>query len=257
MSEQNLPGVLKEHMIFQKTRTQSLHDVNTLNMWGFELNNVDIIRSLVNVETLSLSLNKIASLSAFSHCYKLKNLYLRQNNISNLGEIDYLVNLPNLRNLMLRDNPIAELPNYRAYVVSKLPQLDKLDDIDVSIRDGPAPSQSRAQAAPAVQHNEQKSSLARATNIRSSQNFTETFGKQNFDFEQKQYQPKPRLVNQQNYINAQPNQQQQRKSLNAMSSMKTPCSYDQNMLTAVLSLLPELSTDSLQIVLDAIQERCM
>ncbi|OHT03000.1 hypothetical protein TRFO_29700 [Tritrichomonas foetus] len=134
-SQASQAGVLREHMIFQKTHTQSLRDVRTLNMWGFDLVNVDIISKLENVETLSLSLNKISTLAPFAGCQKLQNLYLRQNCISNIHEIDHLCSLPKLTSLMLRDNPISSLPNYRSYIVNKLPFLKKLDDIEISSND--------------------------------------------------------------------------------------------------------------------------
>ena len=132
MSKNESSGILKEHMILQKTHTTNLRDVRNLNMWGFDLTNVDIISKLDNIETLSLSLNKISSLAPFAQCDKLQNLYLRENNIQNLSEIDYLANLPNLTALMLRDNPIASHPNYRIYIAGRLPRLKKLDDIDIT-----------------------------------------------------------------------------------------------------------------------------
>ena len=64
--------VLREHMIFQKSHTTNLRDVRTLNMWGFELENIDIISKLQNVETISLSLNKICSLAPFLNAINCK-----------------------------------------------------------------------------------------------------------------------------------------------------------------------------------------
>ena len=132
MEEKPSQGILKEHMIYQKTHTTSLADVRTLNMWGFELYDVSVIERMPNLETISLSLNKISSLKPFGYCYNLKSLFLRQNNVSDLQEVNYLQRLPNLRSLMLRDNPISELPNYRTYIAQTLPQLEKLDDIDIT-----------------------------------------------------------------------------------------------------------------------------
>ena len=125
-------GVLKEIMIFQKTRTQNLADVRTLNMWGYELEDVSIISKLINAETISLPINKIKTLAPFKTCKNLKNLLLRQNQISDISEIQFLAGLPNLKNLTLADNPIASLPNYRETVINTIPQLEKLDDIEVT-----------------------------------------------------------------------------------------------------------------------------
>ena len=47
--------------------------------------------------------------------------------IQELGDIDPLATLPNLKMLSLLQNPVAHLQHYRAYVVYKLPQLKVLD----------------------------------------------------------------------------------------------------------------------------------
>ena len=47
-----------------------------------------------SLEVLSLSLNKISSLKDFRYCLKLRQLFLRKNNIHDINEIRYLVNLP-------------------------------------------------------------------------------------------------------------------------------------------------------------------
>lgn len=54
------------------------------------------------------SVNKINSLADFQYCSNLKDLFVRRNNITDLNEICYLQNLPNLRNLWLEENPCAE-----------------------------------------------------------------------------------------------------------------------------------------------------
>lgn len=211
-------GVLKEYMIFQKTHTTSLSDVRILNMWGYELEDVSIIEYMPNVETLSLSLNKINTLKPFSNCLNLKDLFLRQNNICNLSEIDFLARLPNLRNLMLSENPIASLPNYRSYTIRMLPQLEMLDDRNTSEKDGPAPIKveeplqtRKLLQNPKVIHEESRANRRPAD-----------------DFAQNPKVPKK----------------------NSQGS-----SSDDSMLAAVLALIPELSSDSLQIVLEAIRNQ--
>lgn len=59
----------------------SLDDVRSLNLWGQGISDVDLLASMPNVEVLSLSVNKIASLSPFAHCHKLQELYLRKNEV--------------------------------------------------------------------------------------------------------------------------------------------------------------------------------
>ena len=237
MEEKATHGILKEHMIFQKTHTQSLADVKTLNMWGYELFDVSIIENMPNVETISLSLNKISSLRAFSQCYNLKSLFLRQNCISDLNEISYLQNLPNLRSLMLRDNPVAELPNYRSFVAKTLPQLEKLDDIDITSSDrrGVKQNSSLAQLGLGQIQGHQGGGAASGRSRINGQNRME---------ERKETWQEPR-----EYDNDRNGYQQQQ------PRKRVSRSVDDSMLAAVLALIPELSDDSIQIVLDAIRNR--
>jgi len=81
-----------------------------------------------SLEVLSLSVNHISSLKDVQFSYNLRELYLRKNQICNFQELSYLANLPKLRILWLGENPIANRPNYRHYVISLLPQIERLDN---------------------------------------------------------------------------------------------------------------------------------
>ena len=90
-----------------KTR-QSLPQIVKLNLWGNDLGDVSILKNLPNLEVLALTVNQIRTLKDFSTCYKLKELYLRRNNIpANYNELKYLKDLPNLKVLNLSENPIS------------------------------------------------------------------------------------------------------------------------------------------------------
>ena len=84
------------------------------------------------IEICSLSLNKIYSLKDFSSCKKLTELYLRKNLITDLLEVKYLTMCPNLKVLWLWDNPIADHPLYRQFIIKILPNLVKLDNASVT-----------------------------------------------------------------------------------------------------------------------------
>ena len=71
-------------------------------------------------------------LQNFANCGRLVELYLRKNNITDLSEVQFLRGLGSLRVLWLSDNPCAKVPGYREYVLSVLPQLSKLDSMDVT-----------------------------------------------------------------------------------------------------------------------------
>jgi U2 small nuclear ribonucleoprotein A' len=57
----------------------------------------------------------------------LERLILTSNSIQELGDIDPLSNLKNLKVLSLLDNPVTNKNNYRLYVIHKLPNLKLLD----------------------------------------------------------------------------------------------------------------------------------
>ncbi|XP_053791825.1 leucine-rich repeat-containing protein 23 [Vidua chalybeata] len=80
------------------------------------------------LETLHLRDNKLEALDGFSNSMKcLQYLNLRSNGIKSFQEVEKLQVLPMLQALVLMDNPCAEEPNYRLEVLSRLPQLQRLD----------------------------------------------------------------------------------------------------------------------------------
>jgi Leucine-rich repeat (LRR) protein len=199
-----------EHMVYQKTRTQSLADVRALNMWGFELDNISIVSGMTNAETLAFPVNQISTLLPFASCKNLRNMLLRGNQISDFKELDHLRDLHQLTTLSLSDNPVAQDPEYRDIVLQKLPQLKKLDDIECDVNTR-VPQREIATAVSARNRRESLPPKARAVP-----------------------QSVPRQVDR----------------------IKPKQTADAHMLSAILSLIPELSRDSLEVVLQAVQARC-
>ncbi|XP_017127161.1 putative uncharacterized protein DDB_G0291608 isoform X2 [Drosophila elegans] len=125
---------LTEEMVIARAKQSDLSLIKKLNCWGSDLSDVSIIKRMRGVEVLALSVNKISTLSPFEECNKLQELYLRKNNISDINEIAYLQNLPALRYLWLEENPCCDRAgaNYRAVVLRALPNLKKLDNVEVT-----------------------------------------------------------------------------------------------------------------------------
>ncbi|XP_055382174.1 acidic leucine-rich nuclear phosphoprotein 32 family member E isoform X4 [Condylostylus longicornis] len=127
---------LTEEMVIARSRGggSDLASIKKLNCWGSELSDVSIIKRMRGVEVLALSVNKISSLAPFEDCLNLQELYLRKNSISDINEIAYLQNLPNLKYLWLEENPCCDVlgSNYRSIVLRALPNLKKLDNVDVT-----------------------------------------------------------------------------------------------------------------------------
>ncbi|XP_075218546.1 uncharacterized protein LOC142323155 isoform X2 [Lycorma delicatula] len=122
---------LTEEMVIARTRQSNLAAIKKLNCWGSELVDVSLLRRITNVEVLSLSVNKIASLADFQYCKNLQELFVRKNNIRDLNQVCYLQDLPKLRNLWLDENPCANCEGYRMAVIRCLPNLEKLDNVCV------------------------------------------------------------------------------------------------------------------------------
>jgi Leucine-rich repeat (LRR) protein len=78
---------LRPDLIIQRSKSDRLDMVKSLNLWGNDIDDVSILTELPNVEILSLSVNRISSLEDFKYCSKLTELYLRKNMVSDLAEV--------------------------------------------------------------------------------------------------------------------------------------------------------------------------
>lgn len=120
-------------LVHMKAKTNRLDTIKSLNLWGNDLEDISLVSQMQVLEVLSLAVNRISTLKDVQYCYNLKELYLRNNKLTNLTEIPrYLGGLSNLRILSLSENPLAEFPKYREFVIKALPQIEKLDKDDVS-----------------------------------------------------------------------------------------------------------------------------
>ncbi|KAH8272305.1 hypothetical protein KR018_001563 [Drosophila ironensis] len=124
---------LSEQLVEAKSKCSDYRKAVKLNVWGSDLDDISICLQMPRLEVLALSVNRIATLSALQNCTRLKELYLRKNSIASFDELNYLKNAQGLTSLWLEGNPCSEAAgdNYRACVLRKLPQLKKLDDVEV------------------------------------------------------------------------------------------------------------------------------
>ena len=81
------------------------------------------------MESLLLANNKIVEIEPeFAEmCPKLDSLVLTNNRLSQLSDIDKLATCKSLKRLSLVGNLVTSVPNYRLYVVHKIPSLKVLD----------------------------------------------------------------------------------------------------------------------------------
>ncbi|XP_041047189.1 nischarin isoform X3 [Carcharodon carcharias] len=74
---------------------------------------------LGNIKTLNLSGNQLESLSGLNKLYSLVNLDLSNNKVLQIEEIKNIGNLPCLEKVILNNNPLSIIPDYRTKVLAQ------------------------------------------------------------------------------------------------------------------------------------------
>jgi len=121
--------MLTKELIKKKHPGKKLEKMKYLNLWGEDIENIDIISEMKSLKLINLSANKISSLKPLENLAQLKEVYLRQNNISDLNQINYLSNCPHLKSLWLTGNPICKNNDeFLKAITEKLPNLASLDN---------------------------------------------------------------------------------------------------------------------------------
>lgn len=123
---------LTEAVLLQATQHATIADVTKVNLFGQKLSDVSILARCPKLRVVSLSVNALQSVAVFAKCARLQELYLRKNKLANILEVAQLKACPELKILWLRDNPLAEEPLYRQFVIRMLPNLQQLDNTTVT-----------------------------------------------------------------------------------------------------------------------------
>lgn len=104
----------------------------SLNVCGNNINDISLLAQYPSLEVISLSNNNIKDLTVFKNLKNLKKLNLKDNKISDFNQIESLKNCKQLESLSLKDNPITKEQNYQKRIREILPQLKRLDDIELN-----------------------------------------------------------------------------------------------------------------------------
>ena len=123
--------ILTIDLILEKANNNNPKNIRALNLWENKLSDISILSEFSSLEIISLSVNQIKDISAFKKLKNVRELYLKDNEISDINQIENLKNCKKLEKLVLKDNPITNIINYRQKILEILPQLKKLDDIEV------------------------------------------------------------------------------------------------------------------------------
>uniref|UniRef100_A0A672J4J4 Centrosomal protein 72 n=1 Tax=Salarias fasciatus TaxID=181472 RepID=A0A672J4J4_SALFA len=113
-----------------------LGDVRTLSLPGTCEEKIihlgHALNNFVRLKSLDLSCNALVSVEGIQHLKMLERLILYNNCIPSLEEVEVLYELPSLKELDLRLNPLTKTyPHYRPYLVHAMPNLRKLDSCSV------------------------------------------------------------------------------------------------------------------------------
>ncbi|XP_074644110.1 leucine-rich repeat and guanylate kinase domain-containing protein-like isoform X2 [Tubulanus polymorphus] len=109
--------------------------VTYLNLRYNKIRKIEQMTSLRYIQTLNLSGNKIRSLKGLEDHPFLENIDLEFNEVIDIAEIQYVQDLPMLRNLNLLRNPIQELPDYRLAILFRVQKLTELDRHRVDVEE--------------------------------------------------------------------------------------------------------------------------
>lgn len=114
----------------------ALENLHTLSMGRNNIRKIEMLDSIGgHLEQLWLSYNNISSLNGLEKCTQLKVLYVGNNKINDMKEVQKLTSLPELEELVMYGNPIhAKIIDdgdlqWPIAVLKILPNLKKLDGI--------------------------------------------------------------------------------------------------------------------------------
>ncbi|XP_015607881.1 probable U2 small nuclear ribonucleoprotein A' [Cephus cinctus] len=107
----------------------TLDQFDTIDFSDNDIRKLDGFPLLKRIKTLFFNNNRIVRIAeGLEHCIpNLETLMLTGNMIQELGDLEPLIPLKNLTNLCLLQNPVSAKPQYRQYIIYRLPQLRLLD----------------------------------------------------------------------------------------------------------------------------------
>lgn len=128
------------HLDLSNNRIESITNLDCLplkqlNLSGNNIQKIENIEGLEFLQILDLSCNQITSMNGLQGHTFLECINLTENDIMDLREIEHVTELRMLRVLNLKHNPVESLSDYQLSIVYKLPQLKKLDHIQLTPQD--------------------------------------------------------------------------------------------------------------------------
>lgn len=115
----------------------TLNQFDCIDLSDNSIKRLDNIPLLPRLKCILLNNNRIQKVAPNleESVPQLERLVLTNNYIQELNELDVLSSLKNLKCLSLLHNPVTSKPNYRHYVIHKLPNVKLLDFSKVKQRE--------------------------------------------------------------------------------------------------------------------------
>uniref|UniRef100_A0A8C8BW92 Centriolin n=1 Tax=Oncorhynchus tshawytscha TaxID=74940 RepID=A0A8C8BW92_ONCTS len=123
------------HNVIEKIeKLEKLHNLRELHLSNNIIHKIEGLEHMASLQLLNLSSNDIGHVPLWlaKKLRSLQTLNLQRNKISSLHELSRLKPLKNLTELTLAENPIANLPHYRLFLVFHLRSLETLDGQPIS-----------------------------------------------------------------------------------------------------------------------------
>uniref|UniRef100_A0A8C7QND5 Centriolin n=1 Tax=Oncorhynchus mykiss TaxID=8022 RepID=A0A8C7QND5_ONCMY len=123
------------HNVIEKIeKLEKLHNLRELHLSNNIIHKIEGLEHMASLQLLNLSSNDIEHVPLWlaKKLRSLQTLNLQRNKISSLHELSRLKPLKNLTELTLAENPIANLPHYRLFLVFHLRSLETLDGQPIS-----------------------------------------------------------------------------------------------------------------------------
>ncbi|KXZ45339.1 hypothetical protein GPECTOR_56g436 [Gonium pectorale] len=123
---------VQQNCIWKISGLEAVTNLDTLNISNNQISRLEGLSCCTSLRTLIATHNRLASLESIAHlaeCKSLQTLDLQNNQLEDPAILDVLKQIPDLRCLYLKGNPVvSNIKNYRKVIIISIPTLTYLDD---------------------------------------------------------------------------------------------------------------------------------